>query len=47
MKENKSIIFYTKRRTSSTAYFAEIGRLFGMKAAGCSGKTATPLVAPD
>jgi len=29
------------------AYFAEIGRLFGMKAAGCSGKTATPLVAPD
>jgi hypothetical protein len=29
------------------AYFAEIGRVFGLKAAGCSGKTATPLVAPD
>ncbi|MEI6186763.1 MAG: hypothetical protein WCP43_06115, partial [Dehalococcoidia bacterium] len=25
------------------AYFAEIGRLFGMKTAGCSGKPATPL----
>ena len=24
------------------AYFAEIGRLFGMKTAGCSGKSATP-----
>jgi len=25
----------------SIAYFAEIGRLFGMKPAGCSGKAAT------
>jgi hypothetical protein len=25
------------------AYFAEIGRLFGMKTAGCSGKSATPI----
>jgi len=25
-----------------SAYFAEIGRLFGMKTAGCSGKSATP-----
>ena len=24
------------------AYFAEIGRLFGVKTAGCSGKSATP-----
>jgi hypothetical protein len=24
------------------AYFGEIGRLFGMKTAGCSGKPATP-----
>ncbi|MBI4334105.1 MAG: type I restriction-modification system subunit M N-terminal domain-containing protein [Chloroflexi bacterium] len=29
------------------ANFAEIGRLFGLKTAGCSGKSATPLVAPD
>jgi len=32
---------------ASGAYFAEIGRLFGMKTAGCSGKSATPVMAPD
>ena len=30
-----------------TANFAENGRLFGMKTAGCSGKSATPIAAPD
>ena len=29
------------------ARFGEIGRLFGMKPAGCSGKSATPAAAPD
>jgi hypothetical protein len=29
------------------AYSGEIGRLFGLKKAGCSGKSATLLVAPD
>jgi hypothetical protein len=29
------------------AYSGEIGRLFGLKKAGCSGKSATMLVAPD
>jgi hypothetical protein len=29
------------------ANFGEIGRLFGVKTAGCSGKSATPWVAPD
>jgi len=29
------------------AYSGEIGRLFGLKTAGCSGKSATLLVAPD
>jgi len=29
------------------ACFGEIGRLFGMKPAGCSGKSATPAAAPD
>jgi len=29
------------------AYPGEIGRLFGLKKAGCSGKSATLLVAPD
>ena len=29
------------------ANFGEIGRLFGMKSAGCSGKPATPWAAPD
>ncbi len=29
-------------RQSFTAFFAEIGRLFGVKPAGCSGKSATP-----
>ena len=29
------------------ANFGEIGRLFGVKTAGCSGKSATPWAAPD
>ena len=29
------------------ARFGEIGRLFGMKPAGCSVKSATPAAAPD
>jgi hypothetical protein len=29
------------------AYFGEIGRLFGMKTAGCSEETGHPWVAPD
>jgi len=31
----------------TSAYPGEIGRLFGLKKAGCSGKSATLLVAPD
>jgi hypothetical protein len=35
------------RETMKCANFGEIGRLFGMKTAGCSGKSATPWAAPD
>jgi hypothetical protein len=31
----------------SAANFGEIGRVFGVKTAGCSGKTATRWAAPD
>jgi len=34
-------------RRQQDAYSGEIGRLFGLKTAGCSGKSATLLVAPD
>jgi len=30
------------RLAEESAYFAELGHLFGMKTAGCSGKPATP-----
>ena len=32
----------TQKLLDVVAYFGEIGRLFGMKTAGCSGKSATP-----
>jgi hypothetical protein len=32
--------------TESGANFGKIGRLFGVKTAGCSGKSATPWAAP-
>jgi hypothetical protein len=28
---------------NATAYFGEIGHLFGLKTAGCPGKSATPI----
>jgi hypothetical protein len=32
---------------TNNANFAEIGHVFGMKTAACSGKSATPVVALD
>jgi hypothetical protein len=40
-------IMYLAMNHSYSAYPGEIGRLFGLKKAGCSGKSATLLVALD
>jgi len=42
-----SFVFISTSALGFPAYSGKIGRLFGLKTAGCSGKSATLLVAPD
>ena len=43
MRNWRSYLVMAKHRPVDIAYFGEIGHLFGLKTAGCPGKSATPI----